>query len=102
MSKRKEIKMNPLRAKLLEKMRSISILRVKTTDVSLSFDLLQQMHSLNQEFMDRSRGKGKSKSFIKSVALQRIRSTLFPHSERFGSNERARGSSMSRLSYITS
>lgn len=47
---------------------------------------------LNQEFIDRSRGHGTSKGFIKSVAFARDNTTYFPPEKRNGRKERSRRS----------
>jgi len=91
MNKRKEVKMNPIRKKILDEMKEIWKSLSSTTDISLIFELREKLCDLNKQFIERGRGKGKSKSFIKSVALSIDRTTYFPPSERFGSNEQARG-----------
>lgn len=52
-----------------------------------SFNAINEAHRLNDEYMERSRGKGRNLPFIKSVAGKRGNCTFFPVSKRGGAKE---------------
>jgi hypothetical protein len=85
-------KINPTRGKLFRTIADAmklysSLLLSNPVEARIQFN---RAIDANQEFLDRSRGKGKAKPFIKSVANARRNSTYFPPSKRNGAKECAR------------
>ena len=63
-------KMNPLREELLKRI-DIAMAAHMQREEAGDFRHFDQAMDFNREFVERSRGKGKGKHYIKSVALQR-------------------------------
>lgn len=83
-----EIK-NPIRRALMDKIEiALKAHAQRTTEDGLHF--LYQAIDFNQEFLERSRGKGRQRPFIRSVANAKNNTTYFPPSKRNGSRECSR------------
>lgn len=76
-TQKKPIKRNPIRQKLLTNISTAMAAHHQREDVG-DMRHLHQAIDMNQEFIDRSRGHGKDKGFIKSVVFARNRTTYFP------------------------
>ena len=57
--------------------------------MSSVYDVMKAQFA-NRDYMDSSRGKGRSKGFSKSVAMAKDNTTFFPMSKRNGKKECAR------------
>lgn len=89
MSKDKQVvKPNPIRHALVEKIKIAMAAHYQREDVGDMRHLYQAI-DFNQEFVDRSRGKGKAKGMIKSIASKNhwLGTTYFPPEKRNGQRE---------------
>lgn len=82
-------KMNKARKVLIDKMGIALKAHAQREDVGDMRHYWQAV-DMNREFIERSRGKGKAKGMIRSVALQVDNTTYFPPEKRNGEKERTR------------
>lgn len=80
-------RMNKIRKMLMDKIRIALVAHEQRENVG-DMRFMHEAIDFNQEFVDRSRGKGKARGkYIKSVANQRNRTTYFPPEKRNGNKE---------------
>lgn len=72
---------NPIRRALMDKI-EIALKAHAQATLEDGYKFLHQAIDMNHEFMERSRGKGKSRSFIRSVANAKNNTTYFPPEKR--------------------
>ena len=82
-------RMNNVRKALIDKMGIALAAHAQREDVGDMRHYWQAV-DMNNEFIDRSRGKGKKGGMVKSVALQRDNTTFFPMDKRNGDRECSR------------
>ncbi len=84
--KARQGKLNKVRRKLLDQI-DIALRAHAQRELVGDMRHYHQVVDFNQEFVDRSRGHGTDRGFIKSVARQRDRTTYFPPEKRNGAKE---------------
>lgn len=77
---------NPIRRSLMDKI-EIALKAHAQRTIEDGFKFLHQAIDFNQEFLERSRGKGRQKPFIRSVANAKVNTTYFPPAKRNGARE---------------